>query len=85
LPDADKRSNDVYFEHAIALSRPGSVIIVDNVIRKGAIVDDSTDDPDVRGTRRLLMGLRGDRRVTTTVLQTVGSKGHDGFLFAIVN
>ena len=83
--DADKRSNDVYFEHAIALSRPGTVITVDNVVRKGAILDESTDDPDIRGTRRLLMGLRGDRRVTTTVLQTVGLKGHDGFLFAIVN
>ena len=83
--DADKRSNDVYFEHAIALSRPGTVIIVDNVVRKGAILEESTEDPDVRGTRRLLMGLRGDRRVTTTVLQTVGLKGHDGFLFAVVN
>lgn len=83
--DADKRSNDVYFDHALALTLPGSVIIIDNVVRKGAVLDGSTEDADLRGVQRMMARVGAEPRVTATALQTVGSKGHDGFLFAIVN
>jgi predicted O-methyltransferase YrrM len=82
--DADKRSSDVYFEHALALSKSGSVIVVDNVVRAGKVLDSSTDDRDVLGIQRMMSRLREDRRITATALQTVGSKGHDGFLLALV-
>jgi predicted O-methyltransferase YrrM len=83
--DADKRSNDVYFDYALALSRPGSVIIVDNVVRAGKVIDATTDDPDLRGIQRMMARVRDESRVSATALQTVGTKGHDGFLLAIVN
>ena len=83
--DADKRSNDAYFEHALALTRPGSVIIVDNVVRKGAVTDAASADADIQGIQRMMERVRSDARVTATALQTVGSKGHDGFLLAVVN
>jgi predicted O-methyltransferase YrrM len=83
--DADKRSSDVYFDHALGLTVPGSVIIVDNVVRKGAVLDASTEDPDLRGIQRMMERIRTEPRVTATALQTVGSKGHDGFLLALVN
>jgi predicted O-methyltransferase YrrM len=82
--DADKRSNDVYFDYALSLSKPGSVIIVDNVVRAGTVLDASTDDPDLRGIQRMMSRIRDEPRVIATALQTVGSKGHDGFLFALV-
>jgi predicted O-methyltransferase YrrM len=83
--DADKRSNDVYFDYALALARAGSVIIVDNVVRAGRVLDTPTDDPDIQGIQRMMARIRKESRVTATALQTVGAKGHDGFLFAIVN
>ena len=83
--DADKRSNYDYFELALALTRPGSVIIVDNVVRKGAVLDEASSDADIVGIQRMMEHVRTEPRVTATALQTVGSKGHDGFLFAIVN
>jgi predicted O-methyltransferase YrrM len=82
--DADKRSSDLYFDHALALSRPGSVIIVDNVVRDGKVLDSAADDPDLQGIQRMMSNIRDGSRVTATALQTVGTKGHDGFLFAIV-
>jgi predicted O-methyltransferase YrrM len=82
--DADKRSNDVYLDYALALSRSGTVIIVDNVVRAGKVIDSASDDPDVLGIKRMMSRVRNEPRLTATALQTVGSKGHDGFLFAIV-
>lgn len=82
--DADKRNNLEYFEWSLKLTRPGSVIIVDNVVRDGAVIDAASTDPSVVGTRRFAASLANDRRVTATALQTVGSKGYDGFVLAVV-
>ena len=76
--DADKPSTPDYFEWAIKLSRPRSLILVDNVVREGAILDADSDDPHVRGIRRFYELAAADSRVSGTVLQTVGQKGHDG-------
>jgi len=81
--DADKQNNPVYLEAALALTRPGSLIVIDNVIRGGRIVED-TDDPDVVGTRRALQMLGSDPRLQVTAVQTVSSKGWDGFAVAYV-
>ncbi|MGA2520209.1 MAG: O-methyltransferase [Acidimicrobiales bacterium] len=82
--DADKPSNPIYFEWAMRLTRKGSVIVVDNVVRQGAVADPDSADPSVRGTRRLNEMLAADRRVSATEIQTVGSKGYDGFALALV-
>ena len=82
--DADKVSNVVYFEHALRLSRPGALIIVDNVVRDGRVADTGSDDPSVIGTRRLADAVAREERVSATVIQTVGTKGYDGFLLALV-
>jgi predicted O-methyltransferase YrrM len=83
--DADKPSTTEYFQQSVRLSRPGSLIVVDNVVRKGAIVDAESEDPDVLGMRRFLEALSADTHVSSTVVQTVGTKGHDGFALALVN
>jgi predicted O-methyltransferase YrrM len=83
--DADKPNIPSYFEWAVKLATPGAVIVVDNVIRDGAIVDASSTDPSVRGVRKLNEMLRTDTRVTATTIQTVGSKGWDGLTIAVVN
>ncbi len=83
--DADKVSTASYFEWAMKLSKSGSVIIVDNVIRKGAIADAKSTDENVRAIRKFNEMLASERRVTATTLQTVGSKGYDGFAIAVVN
>jgi len=83
--DADKVSIPEYFTWALKLSRPGTVIIVDNVIRKGAVADGASNDPSVQGVRRLNVMLGNEPRVTATTIQTVGSKGYDGFTLAVVN
>ena len=82
--DADKPSLPDYFEWAVRLSRAGAAIVVDNVVRDGAIVDAASDDPAVLAVRRLHAGIARDPRVTATALQTVGSKGYDGFTLALV-
>jgi len=82
--DADKPNTADYFTWALKLSRPGSLIIVDNVVRKGALVDPTSDDPNVRGMRGFCEALAAEKRVNATVLQTVGSKGHDGLALALV-
>ena len=82
--DADKASIPEYFEHALALSRPGAIIVVDNVVRRGALIEADSADPNVQGVRRLHEALRGDARVDATTIQTVGAKGYDGFLLAVV-
>jgi predicted O-methyltransferase YrrM len=82
--DADKVSNADYFAWAVKLSRPGTLIIIDNVVRKGAVIDPNSTDVSVQGVRRLNEALVKERRVSATQVQTVGSKGHDGFAFALV-
>jgi predicted O-methyltransferase YrrM len=83
--DADKPNIPAYYEWAVKLSRKGTVIIVDNVVRDGAIIEDESDDPGVVGVRRLNDLLSSDRRVNATTIQTVGSKGYDGFTIALVS
>jgi predicted O-methyltransferase YrrM len=82
--DADKQSTPEYFEHALELSRPGTVIITDNVVRGGALVDPATEDPRALGMRRFHELLATETRVSATTIQTVGSKGYDGFTLALV-
>jgi predicted O-methyltransferase YrrM len=82
--DADKMSNAAYVGEALRLSRPGTVIIVDNVVRGGAVIDDGSTDEAVLGTRRLADALAAEPRVDATVIQTVGGKAYDGFLYALV-
>jgi predicted O-methyltransferase YrrM len=83
--DADKPNNPAYLEWAIQFSRPGTIIIGDNVIRDGAILDPNHADPRVTGTRTFLDRLGTHPRLDATALQTVGSKGYDGFAIALVN
>jgi predicted O-methyltransferase YrrM len=82
--DADKPNNPHYFEWALKLSRRGSLIIVDNVVRKGAVVDEASTDPSVQGVQRFFEMLAAEPRVSATAIQTVGSKGYDGFAIALV-
>jgi predicted O-methyltransferase YrrM len=82
--DADKPSYPEYLGWALALSRRGSVIIADNVVRDGAVVDQASGDPRVQGVRRFNALLAADPRVSATAIQTVGSKGYDGFALALV-
>lgn len=81
--DADKESNADYFAEALRLSRKGSIIIVDNVVRGGAVIDPNGNSM-AQGVRRLLDMLATERRVSATAIQTVGVKGYDGFLMAVV-
>ncbi len=83
--DADKRGNPDYLAWALRLSRPGTVIVFDNVIRDGMVSDPSNSDPGVLGTRRLIEMLGAEPRLTATAVQTVGAKGWDGFAIAIVS
>lgn len=82
--DADKASTPDYFAWALKLSRPGSVIITDNVVRGGVLADRTSADPSVRGMRRFTEMLGVESRVAATVIQTVGMKGYDGFAIARV-
>jgi predicted O-methyltransferase YrrM len=82
--DADKRSNPAYLDHALELSRPGTVIVADNVVRSGRIAYADDPDPSVRGVRAFLEALAAEPRLAATVIQTVGAKGHDGFGLAVV-
>jgi predicted O-methyltransferase YrrM len=82
--DADKGNYPGYFTWALKLSRPGTLIIADNVVRKGAVIDAASDDPNVRGVRRFHELVATERRVNATAIQTVGSKGHDGFALMLV-
>jgi predicted O-methyltransferase YrrM len=81
--DADKENNAAYFEHALRMSRKGAVIVVDNVVRDGKVVDPN-GNAMVQGVRRLFDALSKDERVSATAIQTVGDKGYDGFLMAVV-
>lgn len=82
--DADKENISAYFTWSLELSRPGTVIIVDNVIRNGAVIDAASTDSMVQGVRAFNKVLADEPRVDATALQTVGSKGYDGFTMALV-
>ncbi|HXE60061.1 MAG TPA: O-methyltransferase [Gemmatimonadaceae bacterium] len=82
--DADKPRIPDYYDRALHLTHSGSVIIVDNVVRDGKLADASSDDPNVQGVRKLHELLAHDPRVSATTIQTVGSKGYDGFTLALV-
>lgn len=82
--DADKANIPDYFAAALRLSRVGSVIVVDNVVRDGALIDAASSDPNVVGVRRLHEMLSVEPRVSATTIQTVGSKGYDGLTVAVV-
>ncbi|MYX72526.1 O-methyltransferase [Streptomyces sp. SID3915] len=82
--DADKPSNPAYLDWALRLTRPGSVIVGDNVVRDGAVTDPSSTDPRVQGVRRFTELIAEHPRLTATTIQTVGSKGYDGFTLAVV-
>jgi predicted O-methyltransferase YrrM len=82
--DADKPNNPEYFARSLELCRTGSLIVVDNVIRDGAVIDPNSRDASVQGVRRMNEMIAAERRVTATALQTVGSKGYDGFAIALV-
>ena len=82
--DADKPNNPTYLEWAVKFSRKGTLIVVDNVIRDGKIADADSTDPAITGTRRMFEMLAADSRLEATGLQTVGSKGYDGFATALV-
>jgi predicted O-methyltransferase YrrM len=77
--DADKEHNPEYVAGALRLSRPGTVIVVDNVVRGGAVIDPTTRDRSIRGVRRMLELVAREPRLEATALQTVGLKGYDGF------
>ena len=77
--DADKENNPAYFDWSLRLTRPGSLIVVDNVVRRGAVVDEFSVDPQIHGTRALFEHIRAQPHVIATALQTVGIKGYDGF------
>jgi predicted O-methyltransferase YrrM len=82
--DADKQNTPDYFTWALRLTRPGSVIVTDNVIRDGAVIDPEPEDPRIAGMRRFHELLAAESRVSATIIQTVGSKGYDGFAVALV-
>jgi predicted O-methyltransferase YrrM len=83
--DADKPNNPTYLEWALKLSRKGTVIIIDNVIREGEIANPESHDPAVQGTRTMFETIAANPSLEATALQTVGSKGYDGFAIALVN
>lgn len=83
--DADKANNPHYLEASLTLSHPGTVIVIDNVVRSGAVLEDESADPDIHGIRTLMTHIQADQRLSATALQTVGLKGWDGFLLARVN
>ena len=82
--DADKPGNVAYLNAALALSRPGTTIIVDNVVREGGILDTSGEDDKIEGSRRLFEAVAAEPRLSATAVQTVGAKKWDGFLLAVV-
>ncbi len=82
--DADKVNNPHYVDWALRLTRRGSVIVVDNVVRSGAVIDATTGDDRIAGVRRMFEQLSTEPRLSATALQTVGTKGYDGFLVAVV-
>jgi predicted O-methyltransferase YrrM len=83
--DANKDGYPDYFRGCLKLSRPGSVMVFDNVVRDGAVIDERSSDPDVRAVRQLYEDIAAEPRVSATSVQTVGSKGYDGFCMVVVD
>ncbi|MFL5615009.1 MAG: O-methyltransferase [Gemmatimonadaceae bacterium] len=82
--DADKASTAQYYDASLELSRPGTLIVIDNVAREGKVIDADSDDESIRGIRRGVDRITNDPRVSATAIQTVSSKGYDGFILAVV-
>jgi len=82
--DADKKSNPDYFQWALKLSRQGSVIVIDNVVREGRVIEADSNDANIEGIRRLNTMIAAEPRVSATAIQTVGVKGYDGLAIALV-
>jgi predicted O-methyltransferase YrrM len=82
--DADKSGYPEYLDWSLRLSRPGTVLLADNVVRDGKVIDPKNPDPNIQGVRRFTERIAAEPRLSPTVLQTVGSKGYDGFTLAIV-
>lgn len=83
--DADKPSNTIYLDWAIKLGRPGTVIVLDNVVRNGELANAESTDPNVRGSRGAFDLIAANPRLSATALQTVGSKGYDGFAIMVLD
>jgi len=83
--DADKANIPAYFQWALKLSRPGTLLVVDNIVRDGKVIDAASADPNIQGVRRFNEMLAAERRVSATEIQTVGSKGYDGLAIVLVN
>jgi len=83
--DADKGRYSEYLDWAVRLSRPGALILADNVVRDGAVIDGASTDTSVQGVRRFMNHVAADPRVTATTMQTVGAKGYDGLAIVLVN
>jgi predicted O-methyltransferase YrrM len=82
--DADKAGNPEYLQWSLKLSRPGTVIVLDNVVRDGRVIDADSTDPDIQGIRRFTEMVAAEPRLSATVLQTVADKGYDGFALLVV-
>ena len=82
--DADKKNLPDYLEWSLKLSRPGTVIVVDNVVRDGKVIEPDNSDPDVRGVRRMIAIMAANPRLCATAIPTVGARGYDGFAVAVV-
>ncbi|MGO9339761.1 MAG: O-methyltransferase [Terracidiphilus sp.] len=82
--DADKQGYPEYLQWSLKLARPGTVIVADNVVREGRVIDANSDDANVQGVQQFTELLAGEPRLSATVLQTVGAKGYDGFALAVV-
>ena len=82
--DADKRSNPEYLDWALRLTHVGSLIVIDNVVRGGRVIDATTNDPDIQGIRRMNERIATEPRLLASAVQTVGAKGYDGFAVALV-
>ena len=82
--DADKPNNPHYLTWALRLAAPGTVVVADNVVRNGAVIDADSEDPSVQGVRRFTEQLAAEPRLSATAVQTVGTKGYDGFILALV-
>lgn len=82
--DADKVHYPEYLDWALRLTRPGGLIVADNVVREGAVIDAASEDPSVQAVRRFMDKLEANRQVASTVIQTVGVKGYDGFAIVLV-
>ena len=83
--DADKPNNTVYLDWAIKLGRPGTVIVLDNVVRDGQVANSASTDPNVLGSRGAFELIATNPRLSATALQTVGAKGYDGFAVMILD